>query len=172
MIADGYEWQGRPHKSLSAIARAITVGLGDDRNAEAEFTDGGDHELNTPLTSETEGQTDPDDVPDPGDDRHTPATAADRMLRIGDIANGLLLRRRNCRVPMLAYRSGLSSRECSATNQHRRSQVFGSPGVVNHVVPWISCLGGTRLGRLAGKPQPIVEECPAVSHGADVRTRN
>jgi len=24
VMADGYEWQGRPYKSLSAIARAIT----------------------------------------------------------------------------------------------------------------------------------------------------
>jgi len=24
VLADGYEWQGRPYKSLSAIARAIT----------------------------------------------------------------------------------------------------------------------------------------------------
>ena len=24
MLADGYEWEGRPYRSLSAIARAIT----------------------------------------------------------------------------------------------------------------------------------------------------
>jgi hypothetical protein len=24
VLADGYEWQGRPYRSLSAIARAIT----------------------------------------------------------------------------------------------------------------------------------------------------